>query len=937
MASSLLIRIGADLSGLGQSLTQAENRLKRFSFKAERVGRELTTRVSLPILAIGVTAVKTFADFDRLEKGLAALSGGAAGGAAAFNRLNAIVLDTRTTLDLKTAALGEQRLVGAGLAAAEAERTIKQLGIAATVSGSSIDDVGGVLRQFTQIIGKGKVEQEDLNSILDRMPALGALIKKEFGGVTAESIRETGISMEDFVSRLITSIEVNKDFQNVQGGLAKSFESFGNAVQVGIRPLGEAIAKSLNLEVNLAKLGAFVTKTAQAFADLNPNLQKFIIFAALGAATMGPLTLVLGAAARSLPLLASGFSLLLGPLAKLGPVVKVTLSAFAQLGSGSIVQRVLGFVGVFAKSLGGLKAAFAVLTGPVGLIVAAIVILGIAFTKAYKNSEFFRDQIGRVGEAFSSIFSPIKDLIVSIFPSLEDSFGSVGAVFNFVFSVIAAVISATIANFLTIIDTIKAVVGAISSLVKGDLSGALDSAKEAFDLTLGGGAGFRLAEAFSTTFSQTLNGELKKIYASQEVQDFARKLGGFSVAAQVELPQGIRAPGDPIVKKTLPETPEILKDYAAAVAAITEKQKLYGESFDGVNAKAELATQTIGKLIENGYKSQGSAVQGVISDLKGLRSENVAVSNVASGLLADLIKGQSNPLDFGAKAAAASAKKIEDSIKALKPVIQEDIFSDYRNGLEIITEKQDVFGGTYDALAAKINLTKSAINSLVEDGYPAQIGAVAVLQEQLAGLTETQLEQVEAQRIANTELSITQSLYESLGVAFEGAFSQFTEGQKAVTAAAALTANVIASTFDRLASGTQSFAQALSSATRSIIGDFIKQGVAAVVSGTLVKSKLLGPLAIPLGAIAGAGANLLFQSILNSLNIPALADGGIATGAQLALIGEAGPEAVIPLNKLETMINTGGNGDGGGQVVFRISGNELIGILERAQPNYNRY
>jgi hypothetical protein len=114
MASDLLIRIGADLSALNGRLKQAENRLKRFGFRAESIGRDLSARVTLPIVGIGAAAVKTFAEFDRIEKGLAALAGTAEGGAAQFERLNAIVNDTQTTLDLKQAALGAQRLQTAG-------------------------------------------------------------------------------------------------------------------------------------------------------------------------------------------------------------------------------------------------------------------------------------------------------------------------------------------------------------------------------------------------------------------------------------------------------------------------------------------------------------------------------------------------------------------------------------------------------------------------------------------------------------------------------------------------------------------------------------------------------------------------------------------------------------------------------------------------------
>jgi hypothetical protein len=47
-------------------------------------------------------------------------------------------------------------------------------------------------------------------------------------------------------------------------------------------------------------------------------------------------------------------------------------------------------------------------------------------------------------------------------------------------------------------------------------------------------------------------------------------------------------------------------------------------------------------------------------------------------------------------------------------------------------------------------------------------------------------------------------------------------------------------------------------------------------------------------------------------NIPYLAEGGIVTGPTLAMIGESGPEAVIPLN--------GKNGGMGGGVTINVSG-----------------
>jgi vacuolar-type H+-ATPase subunit E/Vma4 len=54
--------------------------------------------------------------------------------------------------------------------------------------------------------------------------------------------------------------------------------------------------------------------------------------------------------------------------------------------------------------------------------------------------------------------------------------------------------------------------------------------------------------------------------------------------------------------------------------------------------------------------------------------------------------------------------------------------------------------------------------------------------------------------------------------------------------------------------------------------------------------------------------------ITGRLGIPAMADGGIVTGPTLALIGEAGSEAVIPLNQMGKM------GGGGGAITVTVNG-----------------
>ena len=70
------------------------------------------------------------------------------------------------------------------------------------------------------------------------------------------------------------------------------------------------------------------------------------------------------------------------------------------------------------------------------------------------------------------------------------------------------------------------------------------------------------------------------------------------------------------------------------------------------------------------------------------------------------------------------------------------------------------------------------------------------------------------------------------------------------------------------------------------------------------------------------------------------AAGGITNGPSMALIGEAGPEAVIPLSKLSGMLNTtfsagamsGGGGMGGGSQ-FVLRGQDLLVAINRTQKS----
>ena len=76
------------------------------------------------------------------------------------------------------------------------------------------------------------------------------------------------------------------------------------------------------------------------------------------------------------------------------------------------------------------------------------------------------------------------------------------------------------------------------------------------------------------------------------------------------------------------------------------------------------------------------------------------------------------------------------------------------------------------------------------------------------------------------------------------------------------------------------------------------------------------------------------KDVLNLSKIPKLASGGIVTGPTMALIGEGNEsEAVLPLSKLNSMINNNGGGTQQVEVFGRISGNDIFLANQRGSIN----
>jgi tape measure domain-containing protein len=340
----LNLKLGIDVSDLDKELGKVERTMSRFGGKMQNIGTTLTQSLTLPIIGLGAASLKSFADIEKLQNGLIAIMGSSEDAAVEMEKLRKVA--ENPGLALPEVVKASASLQSVGMNADAARETITQFGNAVARAGGGAEQFDGVVLALSQISAVGKVTQEDLNQIKERLPEFARVMKEEFGVVTAEGIRELGISSEEFIQRSVGALG---NLERANGGLANTFDNLKDNVGASLAELGKAINETLNLEAVAAALSAGLQRLVDGFKSLNPETQGFIVKAGLLVAALGPAIFIVGK-------LISTFGALIGTTRLIMTTVKnlstVISGAFAKiLANPAILGVTLAIAAVGAIAL----------------------------------------------------------------------------------------------------------------------------------------------------------------------------------------------------------------------------------------------------------------------------------------------------------------------------------------------------------------------------------------------------------------------------------------------------------------------------------------------------------------------------------------------------------------------------------------------------------
>lgn len=269
--------------------------------------------------------------------------------------------------------------------------------------GSMSKDSQAVWKSFLD----GKATVSDVFSQI--MPELSTMDDQVLASQLGVSL--FGTKWEDLETKAMYAMgNVSAEVVNLDGTMARMVEtqeeSFGQRFQGNLRELSAALEPLGLLLMDLVEsvmptITNAITSASTAFANLSPTIQTIILAIGAFIIAIGPIIVVIGA-------LISSIGSIVGALAPLA-------LAISEAG---------GVVAFLSSKLAFLPTLFTTLTGPIGLTIAAIAALAVAFVTAYQKVDWFRNGVntifGKIREITSTIFSSVKQLITSLISSAVD-------------------------------------------------------------------------------------------------------------------------------------------------------------------------------------------------------------------------------------------------------------------------------------------------------------------------------------------------------------------------------------------------------------------------------------------------------------------------------------------------------------------------------------
>lgn len=272
----------------------------------------------------------------------------------------------------------------------EAANTLERLGV-------RITDANGKMLPFSNIIGQLAEKTRNMSNA-QKLAALSTIFGTEAASGMLEVVKAGPQKLDALTKSLQNSAGASQEAaQKMKDNLKGALENLSGAFETAQISIGNALAPAIR------KIAEALQGLIDRFNNLSPATQKFM---AIGAAITAVIT---------------------GLVAAFGIVLAVIGGAVT--GFGTLVSVFPGIL----TGLAAIRTAFAVMTGPIGLAVAAVVAAGVAIYKNWDTikaktlevwgviKQWLSTTLESIKQSFSDVWNNIKSFTSSTWDSIKQT------------------------------------------------------------------------------------------------------------------------------------------------------------------------------------------------------------------------------------------------------------------------------------------------------------------------------------------------------------------------------------------------------------------------------------------------------------------------------------------------------------------------------------
>ena len=365
-----------------QQLQEVGNQMKEVGGKITDTGKDLSVKLTAPIVALGTVGVNYNAQMEQYRTMFTTLTGSAEEADRVIQQLQADA--QKSPFDSASLIQANQYLISAGVSADEARTMINSLGDAVSATGGGSAELERMAQNLQQIKNVGKASSQDIKQFANA----GINIY----GLLAES---TGKSIEQVKEMDVTYEELTKAFQMASSEGGKYYGAM------------EAQGQTLNGSLSATKesiqmlLGSIMESAMPVIVQVLQKVQEVINY-----------LMNLDDGTKRIILIVGGLIAVLGPA--------------------------LMIIGTIISTIGTLITWIGALFSPIGLIVGAIagvIAIGVAL---YKNWDTIKQKgselLSNISNTFERIKSAISDKINSAKEAVHNAIERIKSFFKFEWS-----------------------------------------------------------------------------------------------------------------------------------------------------------------------------------------------------------------------------------------------------------------------------------------------------------------------------------------------------------------------------------------------------------------------------------------------------------------------------------------------------------------------